>query len=272
MHAQAQMDLRARAHAAFGRFAADPVHAPVLARLQADLGLSAAVIEAGFLRYTCDSFVSANDIYAEAVIHIAMWIEYQTHGGIHARRQSAVLDALWRYRPAAIADIGYGAPTRYVYDYVLATPGVRVLLCDKFPAALAVGQSLLRGTNPSAHDRVDFARHDMDADPVLVGHDCYLLLDAIEHTAEPGRYLRQTVAVAAPQALFLLHIPIGPLIASHAIAWPSAAAATVWLADAGLEVLSSEVITPDPAVDLFAQQQDESAMTDLFVVARTCRG
>ena len=242
-----------------------PENAALFHHLEARLGLSRRDIEAGCLHYTLDSFESANDIYASVATHVAMWIEYQAPGGIHDRRQAVVLDELRRARPLSIVDIGFGAPTRYLRDYVLAMPDVNLDLLDKYAAAIEVGRAILShwGMAPSRH--IGFAVHDMDADPPLPGRDCYLMLDSVEHAADPGACLRATATAAAPRALFLFHLPIGPKIPSHSIAWSSSHEVVAWLDSVGLEVARTELIQPNPQVDVFARH--EVKMSNLFVVA-----
>lgn len=246
-------------------FLADPAHAHVLWRIECELGLSKAAIAGAYTRYALESLSSGNDIYDDPAIHVAMWIEYQTPLSLHMRRQQVVLDALLREQPASVADIGFGAPTRYLRDYVLARPGVRASLFDKYPAALAAGRTLLGAWGAGDAARVELALHDMDVDPPVRGFDCYLLLDAVEHAAEPERYLRGTVEAANAGALFLFHMPIGPLIASHTLAWSSAEAAIAWLNAAGLAVAHTEFIHPNPAVDHFSRHG--VALENLFVLA-----
>jgi hypothetical protein len=253
------------ARSAIDGFLDAPENAALLRHIQSTLGISKPEIRQGCLHYTLGSFDSGNDIYESAATHIAMWIEYRAAGGIHARRQGAVLRGLQRRQPRALADIGFGAPTQYLRDYVLPSPGVRVELLDKYPAAIEVGRSILAYWGVTPLRDVAFAVHDMDVDAPPQGRDCYLMLDAIEHAAEPGRYLRATVAAALHDALFLFHLPIGPQIPSHSIAWAGDADAVAWLAAAGLEVERTEVIVPNPQVDIFAQH--EVKMTNLFVVA-----
>jgi hypothetical protein len=183
-----------------------------------------------------------------------------------ARRQQVVLDERRRARPQHVVDIGFGAPTRYLRDYVLAEPSVRVLLLDKFPAALAAGRALLQFWGAPPVGKVEFGLHDMDCEPPPAGFDGHLMLDAIEHSAHPARYLAEAVERAQPGAMFLFHMPIGPLIASHTIAWSSRRDATQWLGSAGLEVGRTEFILPNPAVDHFARHG--VALKNLFVVAR----
>lgn len=252
-------------HAVSG-FLEAPENAALLRHLQTSLGISKVQIEDGCLRYTLQSLDSDNDIYASVATHIAMWIEYQNISSMHARRQEVVLDELLRWRPMSLADIGFGAPMHYLRDYVLPTPGVSAELLDKYPAAIEVGQAIMSfwgGT--SSHD-VRFALHDMDVDQPIRGRACYLMLDSIEHAAEPHRYLCATVSAALHDALFLLHMPIGPLIESHSVAWDSHRDATQWLASAGLEVGRTETILPNAQADLFSR--DDVKMTNLFVVAR----
>ena len=251
---------------ALNRYFGTAAGASLLRHLQIGLGISRAQIETGCLHYTLDSFESDNAIYADVATHIAMWIEYQNAQGIHARRQALVLHELQQALPRAIADIGFGAPTRYVRDYVLASPGVVVDLLDKYPAAIEVGRSLLDYFGAGSPGAVRFGLHDMDVDPPVEDRDCYLLLDSIEHAAEPTRYLRATVSVARPRALFLFHLPIGPLIPSHSMAWENDRDARRWLESVGLEVDSTAFSSPDPEVDLFAASGVN--LQDLFVVAR----
>ena len=254
------------ARSAVSEFLDAAENAPLLRHLEARLGLTRRAIEAGCLRYTLDSFDSANDIYDSAATHVAMWIEYQGAGGIHARRQAVVLEELQRARPLSIVDIGFGAPTRYLRDYVLATPGVRLDLLDKYAAAIEVGRAILSYWGMAPSREVGFAVHDMDADPPLPGRDCYLMLDSIEHAADADACLRAITAAAAPRALFLFHLPIGPKIPSHSIAWASDHEAVSWLNSVGLDVSRTELILPNPQVDVFARH--EVKMSDLFVVAR----
>ena len=256
----------AATHEALNRYLGTAASAALLQHLQISLGISRAQIEKGCLHYTLESFESDNDIYADVATHVAMWIEYQNPRGIHARRQSLVLHELQQALPRSIADIGFGAPTRYVHDFVLATPGVVVDLLDKYPAAIEVGRSLLEYFGAGSQGAVRFGLHDMDVDLPVGDRDCYLLLDSIEHAAEPTRYLRATVSVARARALFLFHLPIGPLIPSHSMAWENDREARLWLESLGLRVDRTEFNSPNPQVDLFAGNGVD--LKDLFVVAR----
>jgi hypothetical protein len=246
-------------------FLAIPENAGLLHRLELDLGLSTLAIEHAFVRYALESLSSSNDIYDDVGIHVAMWIEYQAERSLHARRQAVVLNELRRRRPATTADIGFGAPTRYLRDYVLPTPSASAKLFDKYPAALEVGRAIMKYWSEQHAAKVEFALHDMDTDPPVSGFDCYLMLDAVEHAAQPDRYLAETVSAANDEALFLFHMPIGPLITSHTIAWNNAHDATLWLAAAGLEVSHTEFIYPNLEVDLFAR--GGVTLENLFVVA-----
>jgi hypothetical protein len=237
--------------------------------IRTKLSLSAAEVEVAYMRYSSQSMLIGNDIYEDVGTHVAMWIEYQVKGGLHARRQDAVLQLVTKHKPERIADIGFGAPTRYVRDYVLRTPGAQAHLFDKYDSAIMVGQAVLSRWCESYGERVEFVRYDMDVDRPVANFDCYLLLDAIEHCRSPASYLARTVAAASREALFLLHIPIGRLIPSHYVAWDSERAATRWLVRAGLDVLDTEMISPNPAVDHFARVHD--ALENLFVVARRKR-
>lgn len=240
-------------------------HSPTIQQFVADLGVSKEQIEEGYLRYALQSYDADNSIYESQTTHIAMWIEYQTLGGIHARRQEAVLNGLKRLRPNTIADIGFGAPTRYLYDYVLLTPSVTADLYDKFPAAIQVGCSIIKCWHESHLQRISFELHNMDANKPVGAHDCYLMLDSIEHAAEPERYLRETVLSAPQNAYFLFHLPIGPLINSHFIAWESTRNAVQWLNSVGLRVGHTEKIPSDSEVDFFSHQ--DVKIENLFVIA-----
>lgn len=246
-------------------FFADARNAAALSRVSERLGLTQPAIEQACMRYTLQSMTSDNDIYDDAGTHVAMWIEYQALGGMHAQRQSVVLQALQRARRRLVADIGFGAPTMYLERYVKITPGVSASLYDKFPAAIEVARAILGEWSEPPFNKLHFGRHDMDVDDPVAGCDAYLLLDAVEHALEPQRYLRDTVAAADDGALFLLHMPIGPLIASHHIAWSSAREAAAWLTDGGLLVERAQFILPNPDVDLFAR--GPVSLRNLFVVA-----
>jgi len=262
---------RMRAARAFCReFLAGSAHAAMFAHLRRALALDDAAIEAAYLHYAFQSYAADNDIYASVATHVAMLIEYLTPRSIHDDRQAQVVEQLMRMRPRRIADIGFGAPTRYLSAYALPDPGVSVLMLDKYPAAVDVGRALVgyleSSGAPHIAARVAFGLHDMDADPCPAGYDGYLFQDAIEHAREPARYLRQAVAVAAPGAAMLFQIPIGPIIPSHYMAWHDAAQAVAWLEAAGLVVELTRTLLPNPAVDWFAV--GDAPMQNLFVAAR----
>jgi len=258
--------VRDAARRAVAAFLDLPDHAPLLRHWQTSLGLSRHDIEAGYMGYSLDSLDCDNDMYASAATHVAMWIEYQDSRSMHARRQQVVLDELRRRQARSIVDVGFGAPTQYVRDYVARTPGVQALLLDKYPAAIDVGRSMMSFWSAQWEERVRFAVHDMDVDAPIGGCDAYLFLDSIEHTIDPMSYLRATVSSARPDALFLLHMPVGPSIKSHSIAWDSDKAALAWLAAAGLAVDRTESILPNPAADHFARRGVRT--TNLFVAGR----
>lgn len=261
--------MSADARRALNEFLREAEHQEFMQHIQTKLALSAAEVEVAYMRYASQSMLIGNDIYNDVGTHVAMWIEYQAKRGLHARRQDAVLQQIWKHRPERIADIGFGAPTRYLREYVLRTPGTQAHLFDKYDASILVGQAVLSRWCESYGDRVKFARHDMDVDTPVTNFDCYLLLDAIEHSRSPASYLERTVTAAHREALFLLHMPIGKLIPSHYIAWDSECLATQWLLRAGLDVLETEMISPNAAVDHFAR--GHAALENLFVVAKRKR-
>ena len=238
----------------------------VIGHVQATLGLSKKAIEVAYLRYSSESMSEGNGIYNDVGTHVAMWIEYQMANSLHTRRQELVLRQLQLHRPRTVADIGFGAPTAYLRDYVLHQTLTRVTLFDKYEAAIKVGKAILSYWCDAYNETVDLSLHDMDTDSSIAACDCYLMLDAIEHASAPGRYLTDTVAAASARALFLLHIPIGPLIPSHSIAWLHEYDATQWLKATGLDILETELLLPNPAVDHFAR--GEIVLKNLFVVAR----
>lgn len=247
-------------------FLADEANRDVISHVQAHLGLSKEVIEAAYLRYAVESMFVGNEIYSDVGTHVAMWIEYQMANGLHARRQESVVRQLQLHRPTRVADIGFGAPTAYLRDYVLHQTLTRVCLFDRYEAAIEVGRAILSYWCDAYNETVDLSVHNMDTDGPIAAFDCYLLLDAIEHAIAPDRYLADTVVAANARALFLLHVPIGPLIPSHSIAWAGERDATRWLESTGLDILETELISPNPAVDHFARGHIE--LNNLFVVAR----
>jgi hypothetical protein len=247
-------------------FVGNARNTPILTRLRDQLGLTHEAIERAYVRYALQSMGSDNSIYDDAGTHVAMWIEYQAVGSMHARRQAVILQELQRAHCRRVADIGFGAPTAYLERYVRTTPGVAACLYDKFPAAIEVARAILGEWSEPQFNKLRFGQHDMDVDDPIADCDAYLLLDAVEHALEPQRYLRETVVAAEDGALFLFHMPIGPLIASHHIAWGSAREAADWLTACGLRVKQAEFILPNPDVDHFAR--GHVSLRNLFVIAR----
>ena len=194
--------MSADAKRALEDFLSEAEHKEFMQDIQTKLALSAAEVEVAYMRYASQSMHIGNDIYNDVGTHVAMWIEYQVKCGLHARRQHAVMQQISKHRPERIADIGFGAPTLYLRDYVLRTPGTKAHLFDKYDASILVGQAVLSRWSESYGERIEFARHDMDVDRPVTNFDCYLLLDAIEHSRSPASYLERTVAAANQDALF----------------------------------------------------------------------
>jgi hypothetical protein len=64
-----------------------------------------------------------------------------------------------------------------------------------------------------------------------------------------------TQVQSSPQsALFLISLPIGPIIPRHYYAWVTDQEAADWLSSCGLEIMEHHAVYVQPAVDLFAEQ------------------
>ena len=253
------------AREAISYFLSDADNAEIIRHIESRLGISKKYIENSYCRYAMDSLTSSNEIYNDVGIHVAMWIEYQAQNGLHEKRQFVVLNELERWQPKTIADVGFGGPTKYLRDYVLSRSLTTATLFEKYQAALDVGRTVMDYWSSQYAKKVQFELHDMDQDPPIEGFDCYLMLDSIEHTSNPTRYLAETVAAAHEDAIFLFHIPIGPLIASHSIAWANQCDAKNWLVATGLLVGHTEIILPNISVDHFSS--GAVTLENLFVVA-----
>lgn len=223
------------------------------------------IIEA-FDYYNTYVFEIENSVYEKRSIRAAMFIEYLIEGSWHQQRQSVLLDFLNYFKPKTIIDIGFGTPTKYVQEYCQRNKDVQLTLADKFQSAFDFAEVVLDCSFPGWTNKITFTNIDLDAPSYIGDYEAYIFQDTIEHSICPRDFLLNTVTNSGRNSIFLLSIPIAPLIPCHHIHWQTKMEALRWLQSCSLKILHLHEVFVNPLIDEFAK--DIGEISNLMVAAQ----
>ena len=82
-----------------------------------------------------------NEIYESLSMRMTLHLHYLLPESWHQDRQLAVLEAIKKINPSTTVDMGFGAPTRYIREFILLNKKV-LLLTDLYPSAFIFSQAL----------------------------------------------------------------------------------------------------------------------------------
>src|SRR3989344_6168201 len=217
------------------------------------IGISCEEIVQKYIEYDMNIGSYDNEVYNSLPFRAALYLHYLLPRSWHQIRQQEVLRIIKKVTPRNLVDVGFGAPTRYIEEYVLKEQDIKATLVDKYDSAFSFARTILDSISPSWRENIMFKKIDMNHHILIGDYDFYIFQDSIEHVQDATNYLRKTVDVTPNNSYFLLSLPLGPSIPSHTICWEKEKDALRWLRDSKLTVLEKRIIKPNPCVDLFAQ-------------------
>lgn len=218
------------------------------------LGLSKEEIIKAYVDYNLDIHAFGNEIYGSLANKMVLHIHNLMKKSWHQERQDCILNYVEKINVKNIIDVGFGVPSRYVKDLILAEKKSFLTLFDLAIPSIQFASCLLNLWDISWNETVSLKQGDM-CDVNSVGKfDAYLFQDSIEHVPNPTNCLKEYVKISPEKAFFILSIPIGPIIKAHYMAWDSDEDAMSWLNSCGLRIIESQSIWINPNVDLFAEQ------------------
>lgn len=230
------------------------------------LGITRDEVLEGFISYNSEVEELDNSAYDDLGVRVAMLIEYLMKESWHRERQDCMTEFLRECGSRDIMDVGFGVPTSYVKDYVLADEGIRLVLADKYRSAFEVAEIVLDVWGGDWASKVSFEEVDLDVVGYLGDYDTYIFQDSIEHSRAPKEYLALNVAKAPEGAWFMLSLPIAPPIPCHHIDWSTVAAAVEWVESCGLKVVKQRQVFVNLEFDEFARGLGE--ISNLMLVAQ----
>ena len=229
------------------------------------LGLSQDQLISAYANYDTHVFVYNNTVYDDLALRFALFLHYFLKDSWHQTRQELVLNYLEKVQPACIADMGFGAPTKYVFDYVLAQKK-KAILVDFYEPAFQFAREAIAARYPEYDTNITMQKIDMNQHVYPQGVDCYLFQDSLEHIQNAEEYLRKIVQEVKDNTYFIFSLPIGPIIPSHTIAWDSLEEIQQWLKSCGLTIMEANTAWLNPEVDLFVR--DPSVFQGGLILAR----
>ena len=227
-----------------------------IVQLMTNLNISKEEIIQAYVNYDMYVFIYDNDVYGDISLRFALYLHYILKGSWHQDRQNTILEFIKKAQPSSIVDMGFGAPTKYINEYIFKHKK-KLVLVDLYKPAFKFAESLLDIWNSSWKDYVSFMKLDMNTHKLPGDFDCYLFQDSIEHVKDSKKYLTKIVKSSKDGAYFILSIPLGPKIPSHTISWDTSKNAVKWLKECGLNISVSKKVYINPKIDLFTDNPKE---------------
>ncbi len=188
----------------------------------------------------------------------------------HRKRQKIIIDFLRQINPKHIIDIGYGTPAPYLFEYMPENKEMTVTLADQDQTAEKFAREIIKNKNPEFLHRTKFKIYNMDTQEYPEDADVYLYLDSIEHTKKPTEYFHKIINQARKGSHFVLSIPICSMKGLenfHYAEWLTDEESRQWVKEGNLEIITEDVVYPNPKVDFFAELV-EGGYHNYLVLAR----
>jgi hypothetical protein len=224
--------------------------------LMSELNVTKEQIIQAYINYDMDVFAYENEIYESLPMRFALYLHYLLKDSWHQGRQRVILDFVEEINPKSSIDMGFGAPTRYIKEFILKKKKKLVLL-DLFDSAFEFSGKLFDHLSDSWEKIISFKKLDMNTHEYPGDFDCYIFQDSIEHVKDSTKYLSKIAKQSPKESKFILSLPIGEKIPSHTIFWLDDVEAVEWLRKSGLSVIKSEKVFINHKVDLFADKLNE---------------
>jgi len=134
-----------------------------------------------------------NSIYESLSLRMALFLHYLLKESWHQERQEVILNILCKYKPKKIADVGFGAPTKYMKEYVLENKEIELTLFDLYPVAFEFAKILFEIWSPRNLNLIKFKKTDMNTFEYIGDYELYIFQDSIEHVTNPTKYLKMII-------------------------------------------------------------------------------
>jgi len=209
----------------------------------------------GVVNYTLNVREMKNEEYSSNTMRMVLYLHNLVDGTYHQLRQRAVVDFIKNINPNTAIEVGFGVPSRYVFDLTLKYGKPKLLLIDADVSAIDFAKVLLEYKNPKWMERVDFKVMNMDDQEFVGRAGAYIFMDSIEHTKDPTKYLRKLVRLSPQDSCFIFSLPISSIRMfkhMHHMEWINENDAEKWLNKCGLFIRKKIIAKPNPKVDFFA--------------------
>ncbi|MCA9508617.1 MAG: hypothetical protein KC505_09365, partial [Myxococcales bacterium] len=222
----------------------------------AALSLTRSAIERAFLDYNIDVFNHDNSIYKETTIRAVLHLHNLIAGSWHISRQEAVCQLINLAQPRSAIDLGFGVPSRYVFE-LLKDKNFQLTMCDYQHSAITFAEVLLHIWNPNWRSNIKLiCKNIEEVQQCVSDYDLYISLHSIEHVTNPTQCMLDYIKFTANNARFLLEIPIGPITPEHNIEWATVLEAQKWINELGLKIIHERFTKVNPYIDLFAEPHE----------------
>lgn len=231
----------------------DPKHREENLFLMNKMNLSQREVVDTYIQYDLNVNTYENEFYRSLAARMVLHLKYQQKESWHNLRQQQMIELLCLAGRRKIIDLGFGAPSRYVRDYVFQHKDVSLTLADRYTSALKFAKTLLDYWSPYWKERINLKRHDMNEEKVPQGYDLYIFQDSIEHVRNPEKYLKGL----RKDSLLLFSLPICKKSSSHQREWHTSDQAKEWIELQGLKSVGRDcerIVSINPKIDLFAEQ------------------
>lgn len=222
-------------------------------QLQKALQCSDSEILAMFVFY--DTFVSqyGNEVYDNIAIRFVQYLHSIDVESWHYKKACLVSEIIFSSPRTEIIDFGFGIPGAYVAKLLNRADGPTVMLVDAYESAALFAAEFLRIKSGNWRDSVQLRTRRLENRFALGRYDCMVLLDVLEHAANPSATATRLVNSAESEVEFIICLPVGEIVPVHSISWDSVRAIKRWLLDHGLRVVEEHFLEPNPNADLFAR-------------------
>jgi len=235
----------------------DSNHKEEITYFMKKLNLDKDKIIKSYIDYDTGMLEYDNNIYESLSLRAALYLHYLLKNSWHQKRQQVILDILNKSQSKRLVDVGFGAPTKYIREYVLKNKDVTLTLLDLYNAAFEFAETIFEFLDSSYKKSIDFKKYDMNSFEYIGDYDTYIFQDSIEHINNPTKYLKMIIKKSPKNSKFILSLPICPLIPSHYIAWENNDEAISWLKECGLKIEFAKEVHVNPKVDLFAEDLND---------------
>ncbi len=206
------------------------------------------------LYYTLDlNKLSNNDYFDDYVMRACMRMHIVAPGSYHREKYQLITEMLQNSQIKKVIEFGFGVPGDHVFTALQTDQ--KITLTDYDRGAITYADATLSCYKKAYHKNIDFRVVDLNTNQYPGDYDAYVFLAALEHTQNPTKHL-QMLAKKMPHGSHLITaLPIGKIDTmqdAHFIEFLQKENVHQWIEFAGLTIVRSVEVVPNPEVDFFA--------------------